>query len=234
MSMALDRKYPTGKLRRARITTLLTDGIAMMLRSGTACRVRQVVIGRAGGSEELRVAGGAERAESDWRSTAPDSPWKGKRECRMSSAGRRSLAGRDIITFGTTGQRFFACGLGPRTSGIKLGCLRQLGGLPGVRIGRGRGHHPRQWTGPARSNPGLGQVRHPRRRGPDVHVRSKGRQRLYPGQRRRKAADQRRGKTAGWSSMARAGLPGRIDHGRRSSERRGLCGPERIGIRCRR
>jgi hypothetical protein len=87
INIILDRRYPTGKLRRARITTLLTDGIALMLRSARSPRQRW--------STSRTISPGSHRTGRwHWRSIAPGSRWKGKKEFPMSYAGQRSWAGR--------------------------------------------------------------------------------------------------------------------------------------------
>ena len=129
---------------------------------------------------------------------------------------------RRFIVFGLKGQRFHGCGFGPETGGVRIdlyGCSGDYlaSGIDGISI---------YVHGNAQDQVG--------RRGPDVSVRRQGRGDLRHGQRRRPPSDQCRGEAEGGDQWDLPGLPGRILHGRRSPERRGLCDPERDPVQQRR
>ncbi len=165
--------------------------------------VEQIVASRAGGPEELSIAGRPERPEGDGHRLHRIPHGRGGGSIARHLPGRRTgLEEHHHLRDDRT--EVLRLRAGPAHGRHQAGRLRKLRRLPGVRSGRGRGHHPRQRTGPAGADPGIGQVRHPWRRWADLHVRGQGRQRLHPRQRRRKAADQRRGQSRGWSSTGPA------------------------------
>ena len=125
------------------------------------------------------------------------------------------LGWRRFIVYRLRGQRFNGVGLGPDTDGVRIDLYGSSGdylasGVDGLDAPR-----PRQRPGPGRPDHEARQAGHPRRRGPDVHVRRQGRRGLRPGQRRRPAAHQRRGPPARGHQRHVPGLPGRVVHGRR-------------------
>ena len=138
LTIALDRRYPTGKLRRARITTLLTDGIASMLRSAPrveANRSSPAALVDLKNYQSLLAPNGQRAMAID----CTGFPMEGEEGVSHVICRAAELGWKNIITFGTTGQRFFACGLGPRTAGIKLDVYGSSGdylasGLDGAEV----------------------------------------------------------------------------------------------------
>jgi glutamate synthase domain-containing protein 1/glutamate synthase domain-containing protein 3 len=138
ITMALDRKYPTGKLRRARITTLLTDGMALMLRSAPRVEsnnVSSTALVDLKNYQSLVAPNGQRALAID----CTGFPMEGEEGVSHVICRAAELGWKRIITFGTTGQRFFGCGLGPRTAGIVLDVYGSSGdylasGLDGAEI----------------------------------------------------------------------------------------------------
>ncbi len=106
-------------------------------------------------------------------------------------------------------------------------CLRQLGRLPGFRHRRPGDPCPWQCPGPVGADHETRQTGHLRRCRPDFHVRRQGRGGLCHGQCGRPAADQRRRASPRGHQRHLPGLSGRILHGRRPAQRRGLRRAER-------
>ncbi|HEY3419445.1 MAG TPA: hypothetical protein VGK23_02735 [Methanomassiliicoccales archaeon] len=138
MTVALDRRYPTGKLRRARITTLLTDGIASMLRSAPRVEVNRSSSAALVDLKNYRslVAPNGQRALAI---DCTGFPMEGEQGVSHVICRAAELGWKKMITFGTTGQRFFGCGLGPRTAGISLDVYGSSGdylasGLDGAEV----------------------------------------------------------------------------------------------------
>ena len=138
MNVALDRKYPTGKLRKARITTLLTDGIASMLRSAPrveANRPSSAALVDLKNYQSLVAPNGQRALAID----CTGFPMEGEEGVSHVICRAAELGWKRMITFGTTGQRFFGCGLGPKTAGIVLDVYGSSGdylasGLDGAEV----------------------------------------------------------------------------------------------------
>jgi glutamate synthase domain-containing protein 1/glutamate synthase domain-containing protein 3 len=139
LSLALDRRYPTGKIRRSRLLTLLNNAIAQMVR--TSPRI-----------ESTRVGGLALVDRNNYRSIVAPRPgqWALAIDCdRFPMEGEEGvshvicraheLGWKKIILVGAQGQRFFGCGLGPRSNGLQIDVYGSSGdylasGLDGAEI----------------------------------------------------------------------------------------------------
>jgi glutamate synthase domain-containing protein 3 len=120
LSLALDRRYPTGNIRRSRILTQVNNAIAQLVRSSPRI-------------ESAQVAGLALLDRNNYRSIAAPRPgqWARAIDCdRFPMEGEQGvshvicraheLGWKKVITVGAQGQRFFGCGLGPRSHGLEI------------------------------------------------------------------------------------------------------------------
>ncbi len=139
LSLALDRRYPTGTLRRSRILTQLNNAIAHMVRSSP-----RIESGKASSIALLDL--------QNYRSIVAPRPgqWALAIDCdRFPMEGEEGvshvicraaeLGWQKVITVGTQGQRFFGCGLGPRSNGLEIDVYGSSGdylasGLDGASI----------------------------------------------------------------------------------------------------
>jgi glutamate synthase domain-containing protein 3 len=139
LTMAMDRRYPTGKLRRSRILTKLNEAVLHMLRS--APRIESVSTGPVA-LVDLKNFRSISAPRSGQRILAIDCegfPMEGEEGvshviCRAAESGWKRM-----MVIGTHGQRFFGCGLGPRSDGIEIDVYGSSGdylasGLDGATI----------------------------------------------------------------------------------------------------
>jgi glutamate synthase domain-containing protein 1 len=120
LTMMIDRRYPTGKFRRSRIVEKANEAIETILRSVP-------IIGSSPGALHARVD-----FSNRNRLSKPDSPYakliidcegfpmEGEDGVSFVIRSARELGWNWVIVFGSTGQRFFGCGLGPKTKGFKI------------------------------------------------------------------------------------------------------------------
>ena len=133
LTLAMDRRYPTGRLRRSRLLSLLNDGVETLLRASSG--------------------NGFVRVDQQWRSQirAPQPEEKGlvidshgfpmegvegvsHLICRASELGWKK-----VIVIGVHGQRFFGCGLGSKSGNVAIEAYGSTGdylasGLDGASI----------------------------------------------------------------------------------------------------
>ncbi|MDD1743061.1 MAG: hypothetical protein LUO85_00375 [Methanomassiliicoccales archaeon] len=133
LTLAMDRRYSTGKLRRSRLLSLLNVGVERLLRASSG--------------------NGFALMDQKWRSQmrAPRPGEKalvidGKGFPMEGAEGVSHLIGlgaeqgwKRIIVIGVHGQRFFGCGLGPRSGGVEVEAYGSTGdylasGLDGASI----------------------------------------------------------------------------------------------------
>jgi glutamate synthase domain-containing protein 1/glutamate synthase domain-containing protein 3 len=120
LTMAIDRRYPTGKLRWSRLLTKLNEGVLSMLRSAPQ-------IGSGGSSPIVLVDHGSRmfmRGPQDGqRALVIDCegfPMEGEQGVSHLLCQAAELGWKRILVIETHGQRFIGCGLGPRTHGIEI------------------------------------------------------------------------------------------------------------------
>ena len=138
LTMAMDRRYPFGQLRRSRILTKLNEAVQVMMRSAP-------ILGGAGSpvariDKKHRVL--LKPPTAGQRILAIDAegfPMEGEEGVSHVIVNANELGWKRIVVFGCTGQRFFGCGLGPRTQGIEIDVYGSSGdylasGLDGASI----------------------------------------------------------------------------------------------------
>ena len=168
LTLAIDRRSPTGSKKRSSVLTILRDGLERVFE-------RQPLCGEAGGSTHLRVTWqtrGRIRSPEQGETTLliDAAPFSGGRGTLQRPAGHRGLpAGlaahrplqlpRDAVPWGWIRSRH-------RRPADRL--LRQPGRLPWLGHGRAGSLRPRERPGPALPNRQAGQTGGFRRRGPDV------------------------------------------------------------------
>ncbi|MDD1757055.1 MAG: hypothetical protein LUQ39_09515 [Methanomassiliicoccales archaeon] len=120
LTMAIDRRYPTGKLRRSRLLSKLNEGVLSMLRSAPQ-------IGSGGSSPIVLVDHDSRmfmRGPQDGqRALVIDCegfPMEGEQGVSHLLCQATEMGWRRILVIETHGQRFIGCGLGPRTHGIEI------------------------------------------------------------------------------------------------------------------
>ena len=130
----MDRRYPTGKLRRSRLLSLLNQGA-----SSAAPRL----IGQRASSWSTRDGAARSGAPKPGeRALVIDSegfPMEGEEGVSHVICRAAELGWKRIIIIGTHGQRFFGCGLGPRSAGVEIEAYGSTGdylasGLDGASI----------------------------------------------------------------------------------------------------
>ena len=133
LTLAMDRRYSTGRLRRSRLLSLLNGGVDRLLHASS-------------GSGFVLV-------DQQWRSQIR-SPNQGDKALVIDSHGfpmegvegvshlisrAAELGWKRIVIIGVHGQRFFGCGLGPRSAGVEIEAYGSTGdylasGLDGASI----------------------------------------------------------------------------------------------------
>jgi len=114
MTLAMDRRYPTGRLRRSRVLSTLNDGVARLLRSSAS---KGYPLLDAHSPHTIRAPNAGEKALVVDCSGFPMEGVDGVSHvvCRGAEAGWKR-----IILIGAHGQRFFGCGLGPQSYGVSV------------------------------------------------------------------------------------------------------------------
>ncbi len=225
LTLAMDRRYSTGKLRRSRLLSLLNVGVNRLLHASSG---NGFVLVDQKWRSQMRAPRPGEKALVIDSKGFPMEGEEGVSHliCRAAEQGWKR-----ILVVGVHGQRFFGCGLGPRSGGVEVEAYGSYGRLPRLRPGRGIDHCPQQRAGPAGPDIELRQAGGARGCRADVHVRCQGRRGLHPGQCRRTAAHQRRGEAPRGHQRHLSGLSRRIVHGRGPAERRRIRDPQRTWVR---
>jgi hypothetical protein len=120
LTLMIDRRYPTGRFRAARIAERANDSLESVLRSAPRIEegkrsIHQLVDFGSRGS--LRAPG------SPYDSLVVDCqgfPMEGEDGVSFVVSRAKSLGWNHVILFATRGQRFIGCGLGPRSKGFKI------------------------------------------------------------------------------------------------------------------
>jgi glutamate synthase domain-containing protein 1 len=139
LSMALDRRYPTGTIRRSRILTLLNNAIANMARGSP--RIESMDISSLALVDRKNYHSITAPKPGQW-ALAIDCdrfPMEGDEGVSRVICRAAELGWKKMITVGAHGQRFFGCGLGPRSNGIEIDVYGSSGdylasGLDGATI----------------------------------------------------------------------------------------------------
>ncbi len=133
LTLAMDRRYPTGKLRRSRLLSLLNQGASSLLRASSG---NGYLLVDQGWRSQIRGPKPGEKALVIDSEGFPMEGVDGVSHliCRAAEQGWKR-----IIVIGTHGQRFFGCGLGPRSAGVDIEAYGSTGdylasGLDGASI----------------------------------------------------------------------------------------------------
>jgi glutamate synthase domain-containing protein 3 len=139
LSFALDRRYPTGSIRRSRILTQVNNAIARMARSALRIESGQVS-GLALVDVDNRLSITAPK-QGQWALAIDCNrfPMEGEEGVSHVICRAVELGWKRIVVIGTQGQRFFGCGLGPRSNGVEIDVYGSSGdylasGLDGASI----------------------------------------------------------------------------------------------------
>jgi len=133
LTLAIDRRYPTGAKKRSSVVTILRDGLEKIFAAqplcdrspaGTHLRVTWKT------RERLRAPQADEKTLLiDARGFAPEGE-----DCDAALAKKAvELGWRRLIHYNTRGTRFHAAGFGPATDGLRIGCYDN----PGDYLGSG-------------------------------------------------------------------------------------------------
>ena len=139
LTLAMDRRYPTGDKKRSSVLTILREGLERVFE-------RQPLFGEPGGRAIRRVTWdsrdrlrGPEEGEKtlliDARGFSPEG---GDCDSALSVAAYK-LGWRHLVHYNTRGTRFHAVGLGPETDGLRFDCYDNPGdylgsGMDGLEI----------------------------------------------------------------------------------------------------
>ncbi len=133
LTLAMDRRYPTGKLRRSRLLSLLNGGVDALLHVSSG---QGFVLVDQKWRGQIRAPKPSEKALVIESKGFPMEGVDGVSHliCRAAELGWKR-----IIVIGVHGQRFFGCGLGPRSSGVEVEAYGSTGdylasGLDGASI----------------------------------------------------------------------------------------------------
>jgi glutamate synthase domain-containing protein 1 len=139
LSMALDRRYPTGTIRRSRILTQLNRAIANMARASP--RIELVDTSSLALVDRTNYRSIVAPKEGQWALAidAEGFPMEGDEGVSRLICRAAELGWKKMIVIGSHGQRFFGCGLGPRSNGIEIDVYGSSGdylasGLDGATI----------------------------------------------------------------------------------------------------
>jgi glutamate synthase domain-containing protein 1/glutamate synthase domain-containing protein 3 len=120
LSMMIDRRYPTGKFRRSRIVDKANEAIETILRSVP-------MVGSGSKAMHARVdVGSADKLcepSSPYAKLVIDCegfPMEGETGVSFVIRAAKDLGWNRVIVFGSHGQRFFGCGLGPKSKGFRI------------------------------------------------------------------------------------------------------------------
>ncbi|MDW5562397.1 MAG: hypothetical protein SA339_04150 [Methanomassiliicoccus sp.] len=120
LSLALDRRYPTGTIRRSRLLTQLNRAIANMVRASPRMESADVSSLTLADRKNYRSVPSPRKGQWALAIDCEGFPMEGDEGvsrliCRAAEAGWKKF-----IVVGAHGQRFFGCGLGPRSTGIEI------------------------------------------------------------------------------------------------------------------
>ncbi|UCE91200.1 MAG: glutamate synthase [Methanobacteriota archaeon] len=133
LTLMIDRVYPTGRLRPARITGLATEALEAVLRSSPrveACKRSAHQLVDIANREALRAP------DSPYDSLVVDCrdfPMEGEGGVSFVISKAKALGWNHVIAFATNGHRFIGCGLGPRSNGFRI----DVHGSPGDYLASG-------------------------------------------------------------------------------------------------
>jgi len=120
LTLLMDRRYSTGKFRRSRIVGKLTEAVETMLR--TVKRIEEN--DRSSYSlVDMRNKDKLRPPNSPYAKLVVDCagfPMEGDDGVSFLLKNARDLGWNRVIIVGAHGQRFFGCGLGPRSRGLKI------------------------------------------------------------------------------------------------------------------
>ena len=133
LTLAIDRRSPTGSKKRSSVLTILRDGLERVFE-------RQPLCGEAGGSTHLRVTWqtrgrirSPEQGETTLLIDARRFPAEGEHcDARLAIEAYR-LGWRHIVHYNSRGTRFHGVGFGPGTDGLRIDCYDN----PGDYLGSG-------------------------------------------------------------------------------------------------
>ena len=225
LTRLLDRRYPTGAKRRRSLLQMVSGALDRSSAPSPHYGGEKQGLSQ-GRFLRGRVSGGGAGRVGPRHRCGRLSRRRGGSHARLVCDAYK-LGWRRFICFGHRGQRFLGCGLGPDTAGVRIDAYGATGDYLGSGLDGAETPRARERPGPDRPDPEGGQARGARRRGPDLHVRRKGRGGLCDGQCRGPAPHQCRGPAEGRHQRHRPRLPRRIIYGRRPLSRRRLRDPER-------
>ena len=120
LTLMLDRRYPTGHFRRSRLVQKANESIETILRSAPKAdkgeRSLYALVDR-------RNKGRLVAPASPYMKLAIDCdgfPMEGEDGVSFVIKAARELGWNRVLVFGAHGQRFFGCGLGPKTKGFRI------------------------------------------------------------------------------------------------------------------
>ena len=128
LALLMDRRYPSGELRRSLVLSLLDDcldGIVEDLQAASDSRSYAYL----GADSPLRTIGPTGVAVIDARGF----PAEGGGSLSRAVVALCRLGARSLLIAGARGQRFLGCGLGPRSHGVRIDVF----GSPGDYLGSG-------------------------------------------------------------------------------------------------
>ncbi|MGD9963604.1 MAG: glutamate synthase [Thermoplasmata archaeon] len=120
LTLMIDRRYPTGPFRRSRIVEKANDAVETILRSLPRVEsdaTSNYMLVDLKNKDKLRPP------PSPYGKLAIDCegfPMEGEGGVSFVIKAARDLGWNNVIVFGAQGQRFFGCGLGPRSKGFRI------------------------------------------------------------------------------------------------------------------
>ena len=133
LTLAMDRRYPTGRLRRSRLLSLLNTGVNSLLRGSSDNGF--VLVDRKWRSQIRAPKTGEKALVID----SEGFPMEGEEGVSHLICRGAELGWKRITLVGVHGQRFFGCGLGPKSAGVEIEAFGSTGdylasGLDGASI----------------------------------------------------------------------------------------------------
>jgi len=133
LSLMVDKRYPTGKFRRARILEKANEALETILRATPMIGTRED-----GGYAQLNLTNKHKLIPpaSPYAKLVVDCegfPMEGPEGVSFVVRRAKDLGWNKVILFAAHGQRFFGCGLGPRSKGFKI----EVYGSPGDYLASG-------------------------------------------------------------------------------------------------
>ncbi len=120
LTLMIDRRYPTGRFRRSRLMEKANDAVVTILRSlpriESDARSNYALV-------DLKNRGRLRPPSSPYARLVVDCsgfPMEGEDGASFVIREARELGWNSVIVFGAHGQRFFGCGLGPRSKGFRI------------------------------------------------------------------------------------------------------------------